>query len=184
MTRVYLGLGANIEPASSLKAGIFELEQCFGKLNMSPIYLAPAVGIDGPDFHNMVVGFDCQLSYAQLIRWIADTETKYGRQRPADPNSKPTSHGLDMDLLLFGNMVDDTKNVPRVDILTCAYVLQPLLDIAPDLMHPKQGERLQDINAITDPTHRYFLVALGCLTLDVSVWHPVRCKLLADADSC
>ena len=145
MTRVYLGLGANIEPASSLKAGIFELEQCFGTLNMSPIYLAPAIGIDGPDFHNMVVGFDCQLSYAQLIRWIADTETKYGRQRPADPNSKPTSHGLDMDLLLFGNMVDDTKNVPRVDILTCAYVLQPLLDIAPDLMHPKQGERIQDI---------------------------------------
>jgi 2-amino-4-hydroxy-6-hydroxymethyldihydropteridine diphosphokinase len=145
MPYVYLGLGANIQPDASLQAGISELRQAFGKVTLSPIYVAPAVGIDGPDFLNMVVGFECLMSHPQLMAWIRATETKHGRQRPTDLNHKPTSHGLDMDLLLFGDLVDAAVKVPRPDILTCAYVLQPLADLAPSLIHPVQKKTIEQI---------------------------------------
>ena len=51
-----------------------------------------------------------------------------------------------MDLLLFGQLVDVNANVPRADILTCAYVLQPLADIAPSLVHPAQGLTISQLN--------------------------------------
>jgi len=146
MTTVYLGLGANIEPYTSLQAGIIELRAAFAHVELSPVYLAPAVGMDGPDFLNMVVSFECPMSRSQLMAWIRATETKYGRQRSADSSHKPSSHGLDMDLLLFGDLVDEQAKVPRPDILTCAYVLQPLADLVPDLMHPTQAKTIKELN--------------------------------------
>jgi len=162
MTTVYLGLGANIEPYTSLQAGIIELREAFGHVELSPVYLAPAVGMDGPDFLNMVVGFECPMSRSQLMEWIRATETKYGRQRTADSNHKPSSHGLDMDLLLFGDLVDVQAKVPRPDILTCAYVLQPLADLVPNLMHPTQAKTIKELNDscefdhIVLPTQHHF----------------------------
>ena len=162
MTTVYLGLGANIEPYTSLQAGIIELRAAFGHVELSPVYLAPAVGMDGPDFLNMVVGFECPMSRSQLMAWIRATETKYGRQRSADSSHKPSSHGLDMDLLLFGDLVDEQAKVPRPDILTCAYVLQPLADLVPDLMHPTQAKTIKELNDscefdhIVLPTQHHF----------------------------
>ena len=146
MTYVYLGLGANIEPYTSLQAGIIELRAAFGHVELSPVYSAPAVDMDGPDFLNMVVGFECPMGRSQLMTWIRATETKYGRQRSADSSHKPSSHGLDMDLLLFGDLVDEQAKVPRPDILTCAYVLQPLADLVPDLMHPTQAKTIKELN--------------------------------------
>ena len=147
MTSVYLGLGANIAPQASLQAGITELRAAFGEVHLSPVYLAPAVGMDGPDFLNMVVAFICPMSHAELVQWICEIEIKHGRQRSAGLDIKPTSHGLDMDILLFGQLVDVNANVPRADILTCAYVLQPLADIAPNLMHPTQGLTISQLKA-------------------------------------
>ena len=146
MTSVYLGLGANIEPQASLQTGIAELRATFGEVYLSPVYRAPAVGMDGPDFLNMVVAFACPMSHAELVQWIREIETKHGRKRATGLDIKPTSHGLDMDLLLFGQLVDVNANVPRADILTCAYVLQPLADIAPNLVHPAQGLTISQLN--------------------------------------
>ena len=153
MTYVYLGLGANIEPYTSLQAGIIELRAAFGYVELSPVYLAPAVGMDGPDFLNMVVGFECPMGRSQLMAWIRATETKYGRQRSAGSSHKPSSHGLDMDLLLFGDLVDEQAKVPRPDILTCAYVLQPLADLVPDLMHPTQAKTIKELNDSCELDH-------------------------------
>lgn len=149
MTQVYLGLGANIEPQASLQAGVVELRAAFGQVDLSPVYLAPAVGIDGPDFLNMVVGFECAMSHSELMAWIRATETKHGRLRLAErpeSNHKPSSHGLDMDLLLFGDLVDEAAKVPRPDILTCAYVLQPLAELAPNLIHPTRDQTMEQLN--------------------------------------
>ncbi len=146
MTQVYLGLGANIEPRDSLRAGISELRVTFGHVEISPVYQAPAVGMDGPDFLNLVVGFECAMTHTQLIAWIRATETKHGRIRSPGSNNKPSSHGLDMDLLLFGDSVDEAAKVPRPDILSCAYVLQPLADLAPNLIHPTRAQTMRQLN--------------------------------------
>ena len=147
MTQVYLGLGANIKPQASLQAGVAELREQFGTIGLSPVYLAPAIGIDGPDFLNMVVGFACPMSHSELMTWIRRVEAKHGRIRPVAAHDKPASHGLDMDVLLFGELVDRALKVPRPDILTCAYVLQPLADLAPDLVHPCSGQSMAQLHA-------------------------------------
>ena len=148
MTYVYLGLGANIEPQVSLKAGMNALRLAFSQVQQSPVYSAPAVGMEGPDFLNMVVAFECPMSQPELMHWIRTTEAKHGRQRRPGGDQKPSSHGLDMDLLLFGDLVDAAANLPRPDILTCAYVLHPLADLAPDLVHPTRAQTMGQLKAM------------------------------------
>ena len=80
MTYVYLGLGANIQPHASLQAGVAELTKTFGNVQRSSVYIAQAVGMDGPDFLNMVVAFECPMNHPQLMAWIRATETKHGRR--------------------------------------------------------------------------------------------------------
>lgn len=133
MTRVYLGLGANIDPETCLRAGIAALRETFQQVRLSPVYQTQAIGIDGPDFLNMVVEIDCHLPLTDLRHWIKDIETKHGRERDLP---QPSCHRLDMDVLLFGDLVDEGQNLPRKDILDRAYVLQPLADLAPDLVYP------------------------------------------------
>lgn len=161
MTYVYLGLGANIQPHASLQAGVAELTETFGNVQRSPVYIAQAVGMDGPDFLNMAVGFECPLTHIELMSWIRATETKHGRQRPSGLQHKPTSHGLDMDLLLFGDLVDEDNKVPRPDILTCAYVLQPLTDIAAHVIHPTKAKSIQQLYNAYDFKHTLRLTKIS-----------------------
>ena len=142
MTKVYLGLGANIDPEACLQAGVVALQASFQQVRLSPVYQTEAIGIDGPDFLNMVVEMDCHLSLPELRQWIKDIETKHGRERQ---QPQPSCHRLDMDVLLFGDLVDEAQNVPRKDIYTRAYVLKPLSDLAPHLTCPLTQQSMADI---------------------------------------
>ncbi len=152
MTRVYLGLGANINPAISLRAGMAALSSTFANVKHSPVYQTQAVNRDGPDFLNMVASFDCHLALDALRHWIATTETRHGRIRlsvsafPKKTAAKtPTKHGLDMDILLFGDLISPAHNIPRRDIWHHAYVLKPLADLAPQLVCPTDTQTVQDL---------------------------------------
>ena len=142
MTKVYLGLGANIDPEACLQAGVAALQASFQQVRLSPVYQTEAIGIDGPDFLNMVVQMDCHLSLPELRQWIKDIETKHGRERQ---QPQPSCHRLDMDVLLFGDLVDEEQNLPRKDILTRAYVLKPLADLSPDLFYPGTQTAMAEI---------------------------------------
>ena len=134
--QVYVGLGANIEPEHCLRAGVAALRDAFGKtsqIQLSPVYQTQAVGLDGPDFLNMVVGFTTRMSITELRAWIKDIESKNGRLRH---QPQPSCHRLDMDLLLYGDLISAEHNLPRSDVLQRAYVLQPLADIASALFYP------------------------------------------------
>ena len=142
MTKVYLGLGANIDPEACLQAGIAALRQHFSQVRLSPVYQTEAIGIDGPDFLNMVVEIDCHLCLAELRAWIKQIETEHGRER-SEP--QPSCHRLDMDVLLFGDLVDAEQNLPRKDVLIRAYVLQPLADLVPDLLYPQSDKTMAEL---------------------------------------
>ncbi len=66
-----------------------------------------------------------------------------GRQRGEE---KFSSRPLDIDLLLYGNQVIDSPplRIPRADILEYAFVLRPLAELAPELVHPLTGRKLAD----------------------------------------
>lgn len=135
MTRAYLSLGSNLEPETHLRAALDELRARFGAIVVSPSYRFPAVGFDGPEFINLAVGIDTDLEAQPLNAWLHALEDRHGRRRDVPRYSSRT---LDVDIVLFGDRVlkgNGNLEVPRPELLQ-AFVLQPLADIAGEVVHP------------------------------------------------
>jgi len=142
MARVYLGLGSNVDPEENLRLGIAELRRRFGELEISTVYRNAAVGFEGADFLNLVVGLTCDNTPTDIHEQIEAIHKLAGRERAA---VRFSSRALDIDLLLYGDLVitDQPAQVPRPDILEFAFVLRPLAELAPDLIHPETGQSLE-----------------------------------------
>ncbi|MFQ5982809.1 MAG: 2-amino-4-hydroxy-6-hydroxymethyldihydropteridine diphosphokinase [Woeseiaceae bacterium] len=142
MPAVYLGLGSNIEPQKHLRFGLFELERRFGRLTKSSVYRSKSYGFDGEDFLNMVVSLDTRLSPIELHGQIGEIQEAAGRDRTARGYSPRT---LDIDILLYDDLVVDDPPIrlPRPDVLRFSFVLGPLAEIAPELVHPETGQSFE-----------------------------------------
>jgi 2-amino-4-hydroxy-6-hydroxymethyldihydropteridine diphosphokinase len=144
MARVYLSLGSNQEPHRYLRAALDELRARFGALDVSPAYRSAAVGFDGPDFINLAVGLDTDLSPEALNDWLHALEDRHGRRRDVPRYADRT---LDLDIVLYDDLV--TQGAGHLDIprkeLKHAFVLKPLADIAPALRHPVSGRSMAQL---------------------------------------
>lgn len=138
MTRVFVGIGSNIEPALHIRAALDALTAAYGELLVSPVYESEAIGFAGPAFLNLVVAFDTVQSLADVGQQLALIERNNEYLGGAE---KFSSRTLDLDLLLYGNCVGVFERIelPRTDILDYAYTLWPLADIAGDAVHPVRG---------------------------------------------
>ncbi len=143
MAVVYLGLGSNIDAEKNLRLAVTELRRLFGEVAVSPVYRSAALGFEGPDFLNLVVALEAEMSPFELIEHIERIHSMAGRKRGPDRYS---SRPLDIDLLLYGDRVDPEPplRLPRRDILEHSFVLRPLADIAPDAVHPVTGRTIGD----------------------------------------
>ena len=141
MAKVYLGLGSNIDSQYHLRLGIRELRLYFGDLELSKIYRNAALGFNGADFLNMVVGLETDDSPEQIQGEIAAIHQRIGR-RPV--TAKYSSRPLDIDLLLYEDRIYDEPGLqlPRRDVLEYSFVLQPLAELAPSLVHPVTGKSI------------------------------------------
>ncbi len=141
MERVYLSIGSNLQPNQHIAAALAELRENFENVEVSPMYRSEAVGFDGPDFINAAIALDTDWEPERLNAWLHTLEDRQGRQRDQPRYSSRT---LDIDIVLFGDRVLTgacNLQVPRNE-LQYAFVLRPLLDLAPDLRNPATGERL------------------------------------------
>ena len=137
MPEIYVGLGSNIEPLIHLSEALGGMQDAFGPLSMSSVYQSKPVGFSGSDFLNLVVGFKSQLPPPEIVVVLSALEESSGRVKTG-----PTlgSRELDLDLLLYGSMVDPDRKLPRSDILRYAFVLGPLAELVPTLVHPVTGQ--------------------------------------------
>jgi 2-amino-4-hydroxy-6-hydroxymethyldihydropteridine diphosphokinase len=143
MAEVFIGVGSNVAPEENIRGALGLLEQHFGALRCSRAYRNPAVGFEGDAFINMVVGFDTDRTVTEVAMILAEVENASGRDRS---QAKYGPRALDLDLLLFGDMVSGQGPVlPREEILERAFVLGPLAELAPDLMHPVENRRLGEL---------------------------------------
>ena len=101
MPVVYLGLGSNVDPEENLRLGVIELRRRYGDLVISSTYQNAAVGFEGDDFWNLVVGFESNDGPASIHDEIEVIHGLAGRQRGSDRYS---SRPLDIDLLLYGDL--------------------------------------------------------------------------------
>jgi 2-amino-4-hydroxy-6-hydroxymethyldihydropteridine diphosphokinase len=141
MADAYVAAGSNVRPRSSLARALALLEREFPGLRASRAYSNPAVGFTGDDFVNLVVAFPAELSAAELLERLKSVERACGRP-PGAPKWGPRT--LDLDLLLYGERVGRVagKTLPHPDLLTRAWVLGPLVELAPGLVHPVAGETI------------------------------------------
>lgn len=141
MATVYVGLGSNIDPEHNLHLGIRELRDRFGELRLSAVYRSSAAGFEGDDFLNLVAGFESDESPSAICRHIELIHNIVGRDRES---GKWDSRSLDIDLLLYNDLVMEELpvRVPREDVLKYSFVLRPLAELAPDLVHPVTGKTI------------------------------------------
>lgn len=124
-----------------MRSSVKQLDKLFSPLTLSSVYQSRSVGFAGNDFYNMAIGFDTALSVDNLRRSLRQIENAHGRQRSIDRFS---SRPLDIDLLLFGDVVQHTAqfDIPRIEISQSAFVLLPLSEIATNLIHPETGQTI------------------------------------------
>ena len=136
MSQVYVAIGSNIEPERNIARAAAELERLFPGAQFSSWYRNRAVGFDGDDFVNGVVGFTTELPLRAVIERLHAVEELCGRPRNA-PRWAPRA--MDLDVLLFDDLVCSEPSLPRPDLLKRPYMLGPLAEIAPQTMHPTAG---------------------------------------------
>lgn len=138
MTRVYIGIGSNIERVPRIQAALDRLAAAFGELVLSPVYESEAIGFAGNPFLNLVACIDTDLPLVELQALLRAIERDNGYSGSTE---KFSDRALDLDLLTYGDAcgVIDGIALPRADIVDYAYVLWPLADIAGDAIHPATG---------------------------------------------
>ena len=143
MVTVYVSLGSNIDAEKNLRIAVDELRRRFGTVSLSATYRNAAVGFDGDDFLNLVAAFESAQSPLEIQQQIERIHELTGRQRG---DNKFSARPLDIDLLLYGNEVIDEPplQIPRSDVLEYAFVLGPLAELAPGLIHPNTGRPISE----------------------------------------
>lgn len=138
MAIIYVGIGSNIDAEAMVTAGVHALEHEFDQLECSPVYRTAAVGFDGAPFLNLVCRFRSDHDVSTVDRLLHDIEDRHGRRRDGP---KFSSRTLDIDLLLYDQqcLQQGSLTLPRDEILRYAFVLRPLADLAPELIHPQTG---------------------------------------------
>jgi 2-amino-4-hydroxy-6-hydroxymethyldihydropteridine diphosphokinase len=139
---VYLSAGSNIAPGYFLRMACAALEKTYGELTLSSVYRNPAVGFTGSDFLNMVIGFSTRETPELIVARLETLHHRAGRRRQANPYCSRT---LDLDLLMYGDVVRPQMKLPHGDIEKYGFVLCPLAEIAPDLRHPVVGQTMRDL---------------------------------------
>lgn len=143
MRRAYLSLGSNLgDRHSNLEAALeaLEKERVYVVLRSSVYETEPQDVKSQPWFLNIVVLCETACFPIQLLGLLQRVERDMGRVRQGVARRGPRL--IDIDILLFGNFVIETSElvIPHPRMFQRRFVLEPLLEIAPDLKHPETKE--------------------------------------------
>ncbi|MGA8311243.1 MAG: 2-amino-4-hydroxy-6-hydroxymethyldihydropteridine diphosphokinase [Terriglobales bacterium] len=133
---VYLSLGSNVgDRAANLNAAIERLRTLGEVVAVSSFYETEPVEFAAqPWFLNCAVKLNTEKMPKQLLNAVLEIEKEIGRKRL----KKKGPRTIDIDILLFGNSIIDTKGltVPHPAMHERRFVLEPLAEIAPEVRHP------------------------------------------------
>jgi len=133
---VYLSLGSNLgDRRANLESAISRLSQLGEVVAVSSFYETEPVEVTSqPWFLNCAVKLETEKMPKQLLKGILDLEREMGRRR----TQKKGPRNIDIDILLFGNSIVETKGlaIPHPALHERRFVLEPLAEIAPEMRHP------------------------------------------------
>jgi 2-amino-4-hydroxy-6-hydroxymethyldihydropteridine diphosphokinase len=149
---IYLALGTNLgDRFANLQAAIAALPPAVRVRSRSPVYETLPWGLTSqPAFLNMVLKGETALAPVELLKHLKLLETELGRL----PSVRWGPRRIDMDILFFDRLILDTPEltIPHPRLHERAFVLVPLADLAPSLVHPVLGKPVSQLLAAVDTT--------------------------------
>lgn len=147
---IYLALGSNLgDRAANLRQAIHALSPEVAVCQESSVYLTPPWGYqDQPSFLNQVIAAHTDLEPLPLLQTLKVIETEMGRHKTFRYGPRL----IDLDILFYGQRVIDIEGlqIPHPRLAERAFVLIPLHEIAPDLIHPVLQLSISDLLAQVD----------------------------------
>ena len=157
MVQAYLGLGSNIgDREQQLQEAIKIIDSIEGitVTKISPIYETAPIGYtDQPNFLNLCLEIETELSPQQLLKHCLDIEQQLHRVREIRWGPRT----LDIDILLYSDNIIETDNlsIPHPRMQERAFVLIPLNDIASDKKDPRLNQKIHDLVFPDDTVKKY-----------------------------
>ncbi len=150
MSAAFVGIGSNLEqPVRQVEDALAELDHLpqTRVVKRSSLYRSAPVGYSAqPDFVNAVAELETGLAPERLLSGLQELEARHGRKR-SFANAPRT---LDLDLLLYGNSTlnSPTLKLPHPRMHERAFVLQPLVEIAPGIEIPGLGKASESLEKL------------------------------------
>ena len=150
LAEVYLGLGSNLgDKRGNIERAVERLSEISSGVRVSSMYETAPVGVTlQPSFVNAVCGMWTDLDAYELLRELRDIQGDAGMRGPVLNGPR----ALDIDILLYGSLVVDLPHltVPHPRMADREFVLRPLVEIAPGVVHPvvrkTAAEMLDDLS--------------------------------------
>ncbi len=148
MSNVYLGLGTNLgDKVANLRAAVSQIEEKIGKVvSLSSFYeTAPWGFASEHTFLNAAACVDTSLSPLEVLRCTQEIERRLGRTEKSE-GGVYHDRIIDIDLLLYNKVVMHTPELvlPHPLMLERDFVMKPLVEIAPNVIHPVLGKKLSE----------------------------------------
>lgn len=147
MKKAYIGIGSNIgDPRRNCREATDRIGRIDGCkiISVSGLYLTQPVGVSGQDWYiNRAVSVSTGMKAHDLLRILSGMEQDMGRVRTV----KWGPRIIDLDILLFGQDVinDSILRVPHPMMHLRRFVMAPMAELAPDLMHPVLGKTMAEL---------------------------------------
>jgi len=142
MSLVHLNIGSNQNRRTNIRLAVESLESHFPEIVLSSLFESPSEGFKGNDFYNVGVNINTLKTANEVVDILRNIENSLGRDRSLP---KFSSRIIDLDLVLYGGIIDETLNIPRKDILKYAFVLAPLAELNLEEIHPLEGTSYQSL---------------------------------------
>ncbi|MCD7899663.1 MAG: 2-amino-4-hydroxy-6-hydroxymethyldihydropteridine diphosphokinase [Bacteroides sp.] len=151
MSKVYLSLGSNLgDKEKNLRDAVLKIEERIGKvISLSALYNTAPWGFESENsFLNAAIAIETSLTPHEILIATQQIEKELGRFRKS-VNQQYTDRLIDIDLLIVDDLIykENDLVLPHPFMTERLFVMEPLAEIAPCLIHPVSGKTMKEILA-------------------------------------
>ena len=154
--KYHVSIGSNIgDRLENIQSSLDLIHSRIASLTgISCIYESESIGFDGDDFYNICASFFSNISPHLVMQQLLEIEKTLGRNRSDE--TKYFSRIIDIDILLIEDLVIDSEElkVPHPEMCNRRFVMEPLIEIDPNLIHPVSKVSLKEIYEAFDQNQK------------------------------